>query len=67
MAKQQTAVEWLLNTMANSASMNQPEIDKVFEQAKQLERQHIIDAYNNASFYFMFNDAEEYYNETFNQ
>jgi hypothetical protein len=45
MSKQQTAVDWLIDTMANSASMNQPEIDKVFEQAKQMERQQIIDAW----------------------
>jgi hypothetical protein len=44
-SKKQTAVQWLLDTMANSAGMEQPDIDRVFEQAKAMEKQQLIKSY----------------------
>lgn len=69
----QTAVEWLLDTMQNSAGMEQPEIDKVFKQAKELEKQQIIDAVNfgqnnhTCSISLDKEKAEEYYSETYGE
>lgn len=41
-----TAVQWLLDTMANSGGMEQPDIDRVFKQALEMEKQQIVEAYN---------------------
>jgi hypothetical protein len=64
MEKQLTAVEWLakeiqeqLNMFFPNATLYQPTI----EQAKQMEKEQIIDAYNNGDN----RSAELYYNETF--
>ena len=36
---QQTAVEWLIETMLNSAGYNQSQVDEVFAHALEMERQ----------------------------
>jgi hypothetical protein len=62
-----TAVEWLLEQL--------PTIDKydsyyvnIINQAKEMEKQQIIDAYDKGEFNQGCNgDAEQYYNETFNK
>ena len=67
----QTAVSWLIQTMHNSQSMEQPQIDEVFEQAKEMEKQQIIDAYTDEDNIqwdkqLRTRAAEQYYNNTFN-
>ena len=37
--KQQTAVDWLIDTIHNSQGMTQSDIDNVFERAKEMEKQ----------------------------
>jgi len=54
----QTAVEWLLGQI--SLNGFQP---KHIEQAKEMEKQQIIDAYNEGDIQLV--NAEDYYNETF--
>jgi hypothetical protein len=70
--KKQTAVEWLedalsLSLMIRSESMTKFTVRKLIEQAKEMEKQQIIDAIN----FFKERphleiDAEQYYTETFN-
>jgi hypothetical protein len=60
----QTAVEWLEQKAKEFAiDLN---LLHYFEQAKEMEKQQIIDAYREAiTNGFYDEDAEEYYNETF--
>jgi len=65
--EKQTAVEWFYQRILSK------DIKSIFEQAKEMEKQQIIDA-NMAGQMFIGvcpghykNDAEEYYNETFKQ
>jgi len=62
----QTAVEWLALYIKGITSLN---CDEVIEQAKEMEKEQIIEAYNTS---FLLRDkpystAEKYYNETFNK
>jgi hypothetical protein len=60
--EKQTAVEWLedkLPTIFKEISINK----QLLEQAKEMEKQQIIDAYDKISM----NTAEQYYKETFNK
>lgn len=78
--KKQTAVQWLLDTMANSAGMEQPDTDRVFKQALEMEKQQIENAYKQGhedGYYFEGSSfdyegeglenhlAETYYKETY--
>jgi vacuolar-type H+-ATPase subunit H len=63
----QTAVEWLALYIKGITSLN---CDEVIEQAKEMEKQQIIDAFtykDNILWYkeFRAKTAEQYYNETF--
>jgi len=63
MSKQQTAVEWLIEQYVNENYGNE-----VGEQAKEMEKQQIIDAYDRAKFYdYLIGYGKKYYNETFNK
>ena len=60
---EQTAVEWLVQQLRNGKEFN----DELIQQAKEMEKEQIMDAYNTGS-----NDygsqcyqPEQYYNETF--
>jgi hypothetical protein len=57
--KKQTAVEWLVEQLFWSEQMER--IERVVQQAKEMEKQQIIDAFWNVET----NNAEEYYNQTF--
>ena len=59
----QTAVEWLFEQIQKEKYIE--DID--FEQAKEMEKQQIIDAWLNSLTKGDYNSAEEYYNETFKQ
>ena len=56
-----TAVEWL------EQEMLKPKISmkEIIEQAKEMENQQIIDAYDNGK--HLFYDANEYFKQTFNK
>ena len=75
----QTAVEWL-ETKAKEREKNNPqqtsywhlrELQKDFEQAKEMEKQQIIDAFNlgqqKEAKQEFWTKGEQYYNETFNK
>jgi hypothetical protein len=54
----QTAVEWFYQRILAK------DIKEVFEQAKEMEKEQIIDAFNYGQFDLGM-EAEQYYNETF--
>jgi hypothetical protein len=59
--KQMTSVEWLYNEIKHIIPNDF--IGK-FEQAKEMEKNQIIDAYNEGSFDYN-KTSEQYYNETY--
>ena len=63
----QTAVEWLGLYIKGITTLN---CDGIIEQAKEMEKQQIIDAWDNGAYgsgEFMINieTSQEYYNETY--
>lgn len=69
----QTAVEWLQDQFHkdNLSKEFAKVFNSSFEQAKEIEKQHIIDAYDLGMGHYgdanSRSDAEQYYNETFNK
>lgn len=68
-----TAVEWLF-LMLNNPNRNQDFANKLLEQAKEMEKQQIRDAFNSGmndsvDYFIPFlepnDESENYYNETF--
>jgi hypothetical protein len=57
----QTAVEWLYQRILAK------DIKAVFEQAKEMEKEQIKNAWLNSLTKGDFNSADEYYNETYKQ
>ena len=64
MEKQQSAVEWLYENILLTP-LDIRSINKCLEQAKEMERKQIIEAYENTNSMAMY--GEQYYNETFNK
>jgi hypothetical protein len=56
----QTAIEWLVEQMLYPEFAN-----PYIEQAKEMEKEQIIDAYQSDRFPCSEQDAEQYYNENF--
>lgn len=78
MEKKQTAVEWLVEQIKsdqNQKALSASEWMQVIEKAKEMEKEQIIDAHNEgfndgyndakSGFEPIFEDAEQYYNETY--
>ena len=62
----QTAVEWLVYVVQSNIAPNY--IPKeIVEQAKEMEKEQIKNAWLNSLTKGDYNSAEEYYNETFNK
>jgi hypothetical protein len=59
-----TAVEWLAIYLKGITSLN---CDEVIEQAKEMEKQQIIDAYKFGIADEYVIGSEQYYNQTYNQ
>ncbi len=62
-----TAVEWLLEELLNGDWYHLPESikNKIIEQAKEMEKEQICNAWYNSLTKGDYNSANEYYNETF--
>ena len=61
-----TAVDWLLDILITENEITlKGENYKLFEIAKQMEKEQIIDAYETSHISMM--TAKQYYNETFNK
>ena len=66
--KKQTAVEWLIEQLTPSISLQQKHIDDLKEKAKAMGRQEIIETFKHAQVLHKMNDemrGEQYYNETY--
>jgi hypothetical protein len=68
--KKETAVEYLFENLLDNPMSNEDVIYniRVFEQALEMEKQQIIDAYSEGDVNGIMNNeksAEQYYNETF--
>lgn len=65
----QTAIDWLIEQLTPSISLQQKYIDELKEKAKEMEKEQIIDAHNNGQRIYaditFLNESEQYYNETF--
>ena len=59
--KEQTAVEWLVNELENHHIKIDIKNTVAYQQAKAMEKEQIMEAYNNGED----RSAELYYNETF--
>jgi HEPN domain-containing protein len=70
-----TTIEWLYNELSKNNISTDSVIERInkessiWKQAKQMEKEQIIDAYNDAYFgdAYKYKDSEEYYNQTFNK
>jgi predicted TIM-barrel fold metal-dependent hydrolase len=65
-----TAVEWLIEAMYQETYPFNPKYSKIFEQAKEMEKEQIIEAFKQGVAYWNGDewkliDIEQYYNETF--
>jgi hypothetical protein len=61
-----TAVEWLIDMLVTENEVTlKGENFKLFEQAKAMEKEQIINSWNDSHISMM--SAEQYYNETFKQ
>jgi hypothetical protein len=58
----QTAVEWLATYLKGITSLN---CDEVIDQAKAMEKQQIVDAFEDGQSELSLKDKEQYYNETY--
>lgn len=77
MEKKQTAVEWLgleLNMIFHDITPELWEqVNEIFKQAKQMEKEQIVDAWNGGDYAYFYSketgrdfaDGEQYYNETY--
>jgi hypothetical protein len=63
----QTALEWLYEEFTKTNYLTEDEFYMIFNQAKEMEKEQIIDAYyqGDADSDNIHVDAEQYYNETF--
>jgi vacuolar-type H+-ATPase subunit H len=64
-----TAVEFLASVLSQTGPITEDDFNSLVEQAKEMEKEQIIEAYNES---FLLRDkpyatAEKYYNETFKQ
>lgn len=64
METKQSSIEWLYKELLNSEP-NILEWNKLFNQAKEMHKQEIIDAWEDGQGSFSTRNAEQYYNETF--
>ena len=62
MEKQITAVEWLINELDYETISK---FDKKLLQAKEMEKEQIIDAWEDGCYSYFTKNSEQYYNETF--
>jgi hypothetical protein len=61
----QTALEWFSDKIGHNCLMGISDYNEILKQAQEMEREQIIDAYENLD--FNLEDGEDYYNKTFKQ
>jgi hypothetical protein len=66
--KQTTAVEWFFNELQRMQYFIGNDMVEAYNQAKEMEKQQIIDAYNEGGCNWDSElEAEQYYNDTFRE
>ena len=68
MANKQTAVEWFESEFKKYYSFSTEEMEtftRMFNQAKAMEKEQIVHAYNDTILNLRTMDGEQYYNETY--
>jgi hypothetical protein len=60
-----SAVEWYFKQMQLKEKFTQDEFDSIFDQAKEMEKQQIMDAWEDGQNSFPTINAKQYYNEQF--
>jgi hypothetical protein len=63
--KKQTAVEWFEDQVGYTSLMALKEWNEIFEKAKEMEREQIVNAYNDCEWTGDHEDGEQYYKETY--
>jgi len=63
----QTALEWLYEEFTKTNYLTEDEFYMIFNQAKAMEKEQIVNAYNDCEWTGDYEDGEQYYNETFKQ
>ena len=64
MKSKQTSVDWLEQILYNKEDFK---LSEIIEQAKEMHKQEIKDAWEDGHDYFSARNAEQYYNDTFNK
>jgi urate oxidase len=65
---EKTAIEWYFKQMQSKEKLTQDEFDSIYEQAKEMEKQQIIEGYQNGSIDTLKDElkfGKQYYNEQF--
>jgi hypothetical protein len=62
----QTAVEWFFNALIENQDKTHKQIESIFEQAKEREKEQIENAFNYGQLDLGM-EADEYYNKIFNK
>jgi hypothetical protein len=68
MENKQTAVEWIVEQLTPSISLQQKHIDNLKNEAKEMEKEQIINTFKHAQVLKVIEDetrAEQYYNEKY--
>ena len=60
-----TALEWFASEIKGGKLITNQKFKELLEQAKEMEKQQIIDAWVNGGSTLSAKNAEQYYNETF--
>ena len=63
MMKKQTAIEWFFSELERMQYFIGNDMLQAYNQAKEMEKQQIIDAYNEGDIQLV--NGEQYYNDTF--
>jgi hypothetical protein len=60
-----TAIEWFEEQVGHNSLMALKEWNEIFEKAKEMEREQIVNAYNDCEWTGDHEDGEQYYKETY--
>jgi len=61
----ETAIEWFAGEIKGGKLITNQKFEELLQQAKEMEKQNIIDIFNELDNYCTGLTAEQYYNETF--
>ena len=62
-----TAVEWFANRISHGGLVSKKQFNELLEQAKEMEKEQIMNAWDNSTNSGDYRSGKEYYDETFKQ